>query len=303
METVIKFYPGEASNVFALAAALKAGYKIIPVPSMMEIWSGEVEKSFSEKTNNSEEILLLDIYADNPNFPDLDIYLKMQGPKIKGITNTQDLQSMSLSSTKYQGIYRFLNYFAGQMAADARDLRREQTWLHNKVAERYGRALRAATIKAYNTANKSFYGQALIDCALEIASKKRNSQVDDLVNGYLKGKNEDLATAKAKFSTSGHPFVLPSRTVAFAYLDNISGWLDLYTLGQEIRRLYPYLAIIQYRKNNKEYNWIISDGQVNVRQLLNLGHLEGDAYQVLIKLPHKVATKKFSREISDLNNR
>lgn len=301
METVIKFYPGEASNVFALAAALKAGYKIIPVPSMMEIWCGEVEKSFSEKIINLEEILLLDIYADNPDFPDLDIYLKMQGPKIKGITNTQDLQSMSLDSTKYQGIYRFLNYFAGQMAADARDLRREQTWLHNKVAERYGRALRAATIKSYNTANKAFYAQALMDCALEIASKKRNFQIDDLVNGYLKGKNEDLAAAKAKFSTSGHPFVLPGRTVAFAYLDNISGWLDLYSLGQEIRQLYPYLAIIQYRKNNKEYNWIISNGQVNVRQLLNLGHLEGDAYQVLVKLPHKVANKKFGREISDLN--
>ncbi len=296
METVIKFYPGEASNVFALAAALKAGYKIIPVSSMMEIWCGEVED-----TDEVEEILLLDIYADNANFPDLGVYLQMQGAKIKGMTNTQDLQSMSLNSTQYQGIYRFLNYFAGQMAADARDLRRPETWSYNKVAERYGRALRAATIKAYNTANKAFYAQALMDCALEIASKKRNFQIDDLVNGYLKGQNEDLAAAKAKFSTSGHPFVLPGRTVAFAYLDNISGWLDLYTLGQEIRQLYPYLAIIQYRQNNKEYNWIISNGRVNVRQLLNLGHLEGDPYQVLIKLPHKVAAKKFGREISDLN--
>lgn len=303
METVIKFYPSEASTVFALAAALKAGYKIVPASSMSELWSND-EPENKERAYfaiSPEEIILLDIYANNPTFPDLDIYLKMQGSKIKGAISTQDIQSLSVKPVKYEGIFRFLNYFAGQMAADARDLRREETWSYNQVAKRYGIALRAANIKAYNTAKQSFYAQALMDCALEIATKKRNFQVDDLVSGYFKGKGEDLAAAKAKFSTSGHPFVLPGRTVAFAYLDNISVWLDLYKLGQEVRQLYPYLAIIQYRQNNKEYNWILSNGQVNVRQLINLGHLEGDAYQILVKLPHKEATKKFGRAIADLN--
>ncbi len=304
METV-KFYPGEASNVFALAAALKAGYKIVPASSMSELWSNEPEERsyFATGKFSPEEIILLDIYPNDPSFSDLDIYLKMQRGKIKGTINAQEIQDLSptLGLTKYKGIYRFLNYFDKHMAADARDLRREETWTYNQVAKRYGLALRAANIKAYNTAKQSFYAQALMDCALEIATKKRNFQVDDLVSGYFKGKGEDLAAAKAKFSTSGHPFVLPGRTVAFTYLDNISGWLDLYKLGQEVRQLYPYLAIIQYRKDNKEYNWIISNGKVNVRQLLNLGHLEGDAYQVLIKLPHKVANKDLGRAIADLH--
>jgi len=285
METVVIFNPGDSSIIFALAACLQTGYKIIPASSMAEIWD-----------NGNRQIVLLDIYPNDPRYQDLDMYLKLQAPKIKFVIGLHDVYHKNANHD--DGVLELLRHVTPQMLIDANNMKDFNRTNQDKIAVRYGQSLKAARVKATNDEDEYFYQQTIVDAAYEIFTKKKNYDIDTLVEAYKKMLNVTLA-AKQKIETKDSPFSIPKREVAFGYLDHISPWLDLEKLKKDSLLLFPYLCVIQYKNNGEDYTWIGSDGLLNVRHFINLDGV-GPSHQVLLRGSHKQTTQHIRQAIAEI---
>ncbi len=285
MEKVVIFNPGDASIIFALAACLQAGYKIIPASSMSEIWD-----------NENKPTVLLDIYQNDPRYPDLDIYLELQAAKIKHVISLHDMYHKKASQDA--GALEIMKYVTPQMITDANNMKDFNRWNQDKLAVRYGQSLKAAKVRSLNDEDEYIYQQAVVYAAYEIFTKKKNYEIDTLAEAYQKMINVTL-TAKQKVETNDSPFTIPNRDVAFGYLDHISPWLDLEKVKKDSLILFPYLVVIQYKNNGEDYTWVGSEGLLNVRHFINITG-PGSPHQILLKGSHKKVTQHIRQAIAEI---
>jgi hypothetical protein len=269
MKKIIFFHPLTHNIVFVLAAALQAGYKILPALSMETLWDSD-----------ADEIILLDIHMDNNfHFPDLDIYLEFKNGTIKSTLYTEELyadfiQEKNLDKLKFwppeqnhSGALEIIGHLLAnnrQMIKDAIAMADENLWLENKTASRYGKALYAAGNKAKNMEDYHIYTEAIIAAAVEISTApKRSLAVEEILNGFARGR-DSLAAALEKLSAKA-PFEIPGKKgkIGFAYIDTITPWLDIDRLRNEALNRFPYMAVIQYRQNNEDLTWIGST-EINI---------------------------------------
>lgn len=252
---------------------------------MAEIWD-----------NGNKQIILLDIYPNDPRYPDLDTYLKMQATKIKFVVGLHDIYRKNVSQDA--GALELLRYITPQTLIDANNMKDYNRVNQDKIAVRYGQSLKAARVKATNDEDEYIYQQAVVDAAYEIYTKKKNYEIDTLVEAYKKMLNVTLA-AKQKVETRDSPFTIPKREVAFGYLDHISPWLDLEKLKKDSLILFPYLVVIQYKYDGEDYTWIGSDQLINVRHFINLAGT-GPNHQILLKGSHKQVTQHIRQAIAEI---
>ena len=286
--TTVIYFPGDDSIIFALAAALEAGYNIHPVIQMDELWDIE-----------SEKIILLNIENNKSKFVDLELFLNLQKPRICGTTDLQKLyfagSENKFNSREIAMIWKILKRNKCYIN-DAILMRAEYSENTDIRIQRYASALRASLVKATNTRDMLFYYKTIENIAREIQSKKDNLEIDILARYSWKMNNiTNEALERISFD---HMFMIPNRNVAYAYLSNISPWLDIYSLKQQALKKFGYLIILQYRLHNEDYTWIGSE-QIDVRQFFDLPR-KGDQHDILLIGGHQYISRLIKKRILDL---
>ncbi len=292
MEKVLLFHPKEKSIPFALAAAIIAGYKVVPASSMEELWDLD-----------ADSLVLLDIFPDNPSFVDMNTYSYLQGPRITGVLSLQDVNNVKIQTeNKGEGAQEILRRLSRELIADARDVRHPETWEHNNIARRYGEALEAARIQAEHRRNPKTFSFSLIEAAMEIASQKQSAVITALQNYYNSVVKIVTKKAQNKIELNSDLVTVAGREIASCYLHQIAEGVDLDALKIKTLSISPYLGIIQYRQktpngNTKEYTWLGSR-EINLRNLLNLK--KGDPHEAILVGPHKTIIRLLRQSFSTL---
>lgn len=286
--TTVIYFPGDDSIIFALAAALEAGYNIHPAIQMNELWDIE-----------SEKIILLNIESNETKFVDLGLYLNLQQSRICGTVKLDDLyfaaDENKFNSKEISLIWKILKRNKCYIN-DAILMQAEYSENTDIRIKRYTSALRASLVKATNTRDMLFYYKTLENIAREIQTKRDNLEIDILARYNWKMIN---ATNEALERISfDHAFMIPNRNVAYAYLSNISPWLDMYNLKQQALEKFGYLIILQYRLHNEDYTWIGSQ-QIDVRQFFDLPR-KGDQHEILLIGSHQYISRLIKKRILDL---
>ncbi|MDP3837026.1 MAG: hypothetical protein Q8Q67_02915 [bacterium] len=260
MKKTVAYNPSDYTIVYALAACLRAGFNLHPASNMRELWG-----------INSSQIILLDIDEHNPAFVDLNSYQKIISNKVVSKFLLTDLYS-NANHILRDNIYAHRIW---KHLLDIDDVFENIASLkqgHPKdiSIKRYAYALHSASVKANNTDDPLFYYKTLEAIAHEIAGVKSYAEID-LLAIYRERVSETTKTAFGRISCDHKVFSIPYREVAYAYLANVSPWLDLDELKRMTKEYYPYLSILQYRANNREYTWIGSkDNRLDIRQFFDL---------------------------------
>ncbi|PKM88519.1 hypothetical protein CVU83_01625 [Candidatus Falkowbacteria bacterium HGW-Falkowbacteria-2] len=260
MKTTVAYFPGDYTIVYALAACLKAGFELHPASNMHELWD-----------INSRQIVLLDIDSENPAFADFESYREYMRPKIISCLSLADLYESATQKLNNNKVALQI----WKQLIDIDDVFKsivslKKGYLKDITIKRFAYALRSASIKASNTNDQLFYYKTLENIAAEIADLNSNSEIDILAI-YCERVNDTTKAAFKRITCNHSIFTIPYREVAYAYLANISPWLDLDELKKMAKEHYPYLSILQYRANDKEYTWIGSKyNQLDIRQFFDL---------------------------------
>jgi hypothetical protein len=288
MEKIIIFNPSDYRILFLLSAAIKADYTPTLAHELEHLW-------------NAEEIIILNI---NPNeelakanlHPDLDILLHCKSDKIQAWLNFPgELDSKNFS------VQNILKYFSPQMEIDSLDLGDQKKWPDNPKIARYGKALRAAKVIAINKKNLTEYNELLLSNAYSLAEGRSNVSVDTF---HVQYKRVLAVTEYCfnKISTKQQLIYLPQREIAFGYLDTVSDYLDFATLREKCLNNYPFLTIIQYRQEGKEYNWFLSKKQLNIRTIFQLPETDNE-HEILIEYPHKKMIQYLQNSIEGISKK
>lgn len=252
MKKTVAYFPGDYTIVYALAACLRAGFNLHPAANMQDLWG-----------INTPHIILLDIDNANPAFTDLNTYQELMSTKILGRILLADLRSGN------QVLHdNFYTRRIWKHAFDIDDFFESIT--SSKTDSRHARALHAASVKARNTGDPEFYTKTLETIAHEIAGFTKFTEID-LLAIFCERVSETTKATFERISCDHKVFDIPNREVAYAYLANISPWLDLDEIKRMAKERYPYLCILQYRANDQEYTWLATSGsRLNIRQFFDL---------------------------------
>lgn len=271
MNKIIICNPSDYRILFLLSAAIKAGYTPTYGNKIEPLWE-------------AEEIIFLNIDPKvEPEklglHPDLDILIQYKVANIKAWLQYPG----ELDSSNYF-VRNILKYFNPQRNIDSLDLNNPDKWERNVYAARYGKALYASKVVCLNKGDMTQHQALLIDVAHSLARKERNRDIDTLLIQYQRiiQTTEDYFQ---KISSKQNTLSLPGKEIAFGYLDQVSNYLDFSSLRKKCLSNYPFLTIIQYRQEGKEYTWFLSQKQLNVKIIFQLPSIESN-YEVLIEYPH-----------------
>jgi hypothetical protein len=284
MKKIIIYNTFSYDCVFLLAAAKKAGYLPISASSPSSLWNSDVE-----------EIILCNIEPDkissSPQYhPDIEIYLKGKIKFISGFLFTPfrewDKKNLRLN--------RIMSFYTAQMRKNDDDMRSGE-WQYNEEVIMYARALKTAMVIGLNT-DWSIYESLMHKVVLEISGQIPSS----LIEVYSEVYDRVLETTKKAIGKLevNSLVQMPKRKIAFAYLDNVSDYLDFLDLRQACLDKYPYLSVIQYRSYGQEYTWLISNEMLDVSQFFKLE--SNNKYEALILAPHKAVLRHLNEVIAEL---
>lgn len=277
--------PSDYRILFLLAAAIKAGYQPSYGRQLESLWE-------------AEEIIFLNIdpKVEPEKFglhPDLDIFVQFKAANIKAW-----LQYPGEFDSCNDSVQNILKHFPAQTNIDSLDLNNPNKWERNVYTARYGKALYASKVVCLNKGDMTQHQALLIDVAHSLAEKENNLDIDTMLIQYQRV----LVTTEHcfnKISKKQDLINLPGKEIAFGYLDNVSNYLDFSALRKKCLNDYPYLTIIQYRQEGKEYTWLLSR-QLNIKKVFQLPKTESD-YEILIEYSHKKMLKHLQKLIEGIS--
>ena len=284
MNKIIIYNAFDYSAVFFLAAAKKAGYIPLSACSPSKLWASE-----------SENIILCNINPTKIAFsiqyhPDVELYLIEKIKMIKALF----FPPFTEWDKKKSYLNELMAYYTPTMRKNDQDIR-SGNWDHNDQAERYAKALKTAMVKGSNNSWDEY--ESVLQAAItEIA----NGQTSQLVNNFYYNYTRVAKASQnaiMRFKTN-KILKIPQRQIAFAYLDNVSDYLDFSYLRRHCLKTYPYLSIIQYRQYGKEYTWLISNKKLEVCQFFKLP--PGNKYEALIEASHQAVLNHLQEVIAEL---
>lgn len=284
MKKIIIYNAFDYSAVFFLAAAKKAGYLPLSACSPSKLWA-----------NGAEEIILCNI---NPTkitssvqyHPDVELYLIDKIRIISGLL----FSPFTEWDKRKSSLNELMAHYTPSMRQNDQDIR-SKNWNHNEEAQRYAKALKAAMVKGSNSSWDEY--ESVLQAAInEIADGCPSPLVGNFYFHYARVmQTTENAIARLEVNTL---LKIPKRQIAFAYLDNISDYLDFSHLRRYCLKTYPYLSIIQYRQYGQEYTWFMSNKKLEVCQFFRLP--PGNKYEALISAPHKTVLHHLQEVIAEL---
>jgi uncharacterized pyridoxamine 5'-phosphate oxidase family protein len=294
MKKIMIFNPKNYSGLLLAAAALKADYQLISSfrPSL-----------FLE--SNATEIVLLNIDPKNITdftqcHADLSLYLKNKIQAIKAFIFSPLIEKDVLN-LKLDDIIYFHYLISKKLGLTDEDLYNWE-FSQNSLARYYARALHAARVKSRD-ANLDEYESLWIEILNDLDERFHGKKVSQnyLIESYVHHYERVKEVTKQAFKKIklDETIKFPYRHVAFAYIDNISQYLDLAQLRKLCLETYPYLCIIQYRENDQELTWFLSNKKLQVSQFFELPKSNHD-YEALINFPHNKMLEHIKRVIIEI---
>lgn len=288
------FNPKNYSGLLLAAAAHKANYQLISSfrPSL-----------FLE--SNATEIVLLNIDPKNITdftqcHADLPLYLQNNIQAIKAFIFSplieQDVLNLKLDDIIY--FHYLISKKFGLTDNDLYDWELSQ----NSLARYYACALHTARVKSRD-ANLDEYESLWIEILNDLDERFHGKKISQnyLIESYVHHYERVKEVTKQAFKKIklDETIKFPYRHVAFAYIDNISQYLDLAQLRKLCLETYPYLCIIQYRENDQELTWFLSNKKLQVSQFFELPKSNHD-YEALINFPHNKMLEHIKRVIIEI---
>ncbi|MCF7860501.1 hypothetical protein K9M09_02675 [Patescibacteria group bacterium] len=285
-KSIFLYQATDPSVVFIIAACKYLKRDVQPLVSMPKLW--ELWESWRQK----KDLVFIHSQMDVDIFYDWQSFLNIATDAIGSYINPRDIQA----TDSHPETHKVLDFMAESgLLKDAKDSLRPERWEKNKLAERYGKALSAAKIFLENQKKRDNLLQLFENAATEILSGKENFEVTKFAESFVRCVKA-LNEASAKLSVNEKPFIVAGRKVAYAYLDNLSPWLDLEEFKKRSLNTYPFLTILQYREDNKEYTWMGSKGIININQIFDIK--SNNPYRALIQgsYTHTIARLKKEAE-------
>lgn len=285
MKKIIYFNPSDYRILFLLEASIRAGYKPIYGYNFQEIWE-------------ADEIILLNIdpkkeLEKQGIHPDLAICLKFKLINFQAwLDFPGDLDKNNLS------VQNILRYFSPQMEIDSLDLKNSNRWIEKPNLSRYAKALHAAQVISNNKDDVTEYAELLISIAQSLIEQKNHVNIDTFCMQHQRVLDA-TDHCFGKINTKHNVLKLPGREIAYAYLDQVSDYLDLASLRKKCLQNFPFLTIIQYRQLGKEYNWFISKKELNVQTVFQLPASDNN-YEILIEYPHNLMHQHLKKVIEGI---
>ncbi|MDD3285807.1 MAG: hypothetical protein PHG95_04235 [Patescibacteria group bacterium] len=285
-EKIIVFDAHEPSLVCALSYFLEQGYKLegSPLEEIAILW------------DNPDAWLFNINIMDSNQETDFYLFEILHPHKHISLQNLIDLGEDKNLNPEANALLRDWKQQRSLMAL-AREIREKKTY--SDYAIRYMMALTVSR----TTKGEKENAEIFIAAARELAYKKKNFEITNLANQYpTVAKATENAIQKIKIQPSA--FDIPNRQVAYGYLDNVSPMVDLYAIKKEITNKFPYLAVIQYRKNSEEFTCIVSK-ELDLQKIFLLDKNEaltkGElTYEALIKGELTKVNKRFREIISEI---
>jgi len=297
MKKIMIFNPKNYSGLILATAALKAGYTLVSSFRPLLFWDCD-----------ATEIILLNINpqtttCDDQCHSDLSLFLNNHVKDIKATIFSPFTEKDALHQDIDDIIY-YHYLISKKLRLTDHDLHNWEV-SQNALTLYYVRALHAALIKGnhYNLDEyESLWTEIINDLDARFRGKKVSSNylIESFNNNYQRVK--DSTTQAFKKIKVNETIKIPYRNVAFAYLDNISQYLDLAKLKKLCLDAHPYLCIIQYRQNGQELTWFLSKQKLQVDQFFEL--LKSDNhYEVLINFPHNQMIEHIKRVITEITKK
>jgi len=274
--------------VFIIAACHSLGLEIRPLTNMSMLWDLWLQE---------RELVFVHSQMDAGIF-DADTFLIIAGYSIGSYIDPLNIQS----SDCHHDTQRVLDFLAiSGYRKHVQDIANPKSWAKNKIAARYGKALGAAKIFMAAKDKQTSLSQLFENAAMEVLSGKENHNVSMFEQNFEKCETA-LSNAHAKLKISAKPFNIAKRKIAFAYLSNLSPWLDLERFQEEALSAYPFLVVIQYKKDEEEYTWIASKGKLNVRKIFDIRRDHANQYKALIRGSHAVMIRLLKEEAREFSS-
>lgn len=275
--SIILYDPNEINAIFILAAIKKLGF---------EIWS--MERVWELFITNYSPIFV--VPENLLKFPDLETYLWVSGGGVIDINNIK-------KTDPNPDIQLVLNTLRkNSVLNNTRDIKYQERWERNSMASRYGKALKAAKIFLNNKGRSGEMAGIISEAITEINEGKQSYNISMYEDNYNRCTSL-LTQTKAKISYNC-PVKLGNKQISYAYLDKISPWLDLEKLQKDLVILYPFITILQYRSNNREYTWIGSN-HVNVSLIFNVKNK--NPHSIILRGSHKKIINFLKTEAKSLS--
>ncbi|MBN2884906.1 hypothetical protein JXE04_03200 [Patescibacteria group bacterium] len=259
--------------VFIMAACKALGLEIKPLLKMSNLWDAWTEY---------DEMVLISSRIDLSIFEDWFIFLDLAINSIPSSINPLEIQDDD-SHVETQKVLNFMKETG--FLKHAQDMQNPEKWKENRLAARYGKSLAVATTFFENQNNLTGLWQLFEDAAIEILYGKENKEITTF-NHSESRCSDALENALKKVNFETLPLIANEK-VAYAYLDNVSPWLNLRKFQKEVLRLNEVLFVLQYRKNNEELTWIGSNNKLNINKIFGIKNNEESPYEALIKRSHK----------------
>lgn len=280
-QKIIIFDAHEPSIVCALSYFLDQGYELKSSPP------GNIENLW----DNPDAWLFNVSHGISGDKKDFDFFLDFHPDKRISLQDLTDFgESPNLSPEAKDLLIGWKEQ--SNLRALAREIRDVTSWKYSRRAARYGQAL--VSSRTLNT--HKIHENVMVEAAREIINQKQNFEITHLAEQYP-SISRATENAMQKIFIQDSNFSIPSREVAYGYLDNISPLADFYAIRQEALRRFPYLAVIQFRENGQEFTWLGSK-RLNIAQMFLLN--EGSKNEALIKGKFKKINNYFRETISEI---
>lgn len=283
-KTVFLYDPNEINSIFLLSVIKKLGFQIWPIEKLWQIIISDYSPIF------------VILGPHHQNLPDIKMYLWILGNKVRGFINPFNIQKDDANPDIQLVLAELANK---SMLKNTEDMSHSENWGKNLMAARYGMALSAAKISLKNNDKLSRLELLIERAIVEINSGKQDYEISNYEKNY---ENCVLALieAKSKIKTDNSPVKLGREEIAYGYIDNISQWLDITKLQQDIITLHPFLSIIQYRNNNKEYTFVGS-GTINVNLIFDIKNNDKSPYSAILQGSHAKIMRMLTMEAKSLS--
>jgi len=279
MKKTIIFDPSDQRILFLLVAAIKAGYSPNYPQRLQHLW--EAEEIILLNIDPNEELVKLRAH------PDFDTFISFKLANIKAFIHFPEKpEQKKFFDRDNPSVQNILKYFSPQMEIDSLDLIDKKRWAEKPVIARLGQALRAAKVLSVNRDDMTEYQELLINTAKKLANGKKTITIDTFQIQYQRIIDTTEYCFK-KVSPEQKLIALPNKEISFGYLDNVSYYLDFSLLREKCLNSYPFLTIIQYRQREREYNWFLSRGQLNLQKVLQLPTSD-NKHELLIEYSHSL---------------
>jgi hypothetical protein len=286
-KSIFLYDPNELNAIFILAAIKKLGFKIWPINTMQSLWTWLIDGYYP---------VFIISEKNRQNFPDLKTYLWLSKAKIGGFIDPCNIQKKDVNPDIQLVLTKLKK---NSMLKNTEDISHPERWEKNPTAFRYGKALRAGKIFLKNKHKPERLIKTIDEAITEINEGKQSYSIS------LYEENYDyclyiLTEVKTKINTNNSPIKFGNKPIAYGYLDNISPWLDLEKLQKDLVILYPFMTIIQYRLDNKEYTWVGS-ATINVNLIFSIKNNDKNPHGATLKGPHDKIINLLKAEAKSLS--